>query len=135
MYDLPKESHCYFIEPVSGSPHLKFVLFKRFLRFREQVLSCSKSTMKSMFRICQHDARSVTGSNFRKLMLLCGKNSINDINSQDIDGLVYRQIPNNEEWRIGLVKDLIEIKTNPEMLLPGFTQGEIDEMLHFACVT
>ena len=117
MYDLPRESHCYFIETVSETPHLKFVLLKRLLKFREQVFSCSKSTMKSMFEICQHDARSVTGSNFRKLMLLCEKNSISDINSQDIDGLVYRQIPMEEEWRIGLVKDSIEIKRNNEMLL------------------
>ena len=135
MYDLPRESHCYLIEPVSGNPHLKFVLLKRFLKFREQVFSCSKTTMKSMFEICQHDARSVTGSNFRKLMLLCEKNSINEISSHDIDGLVYRQIPTTEEWRIGLVNDLIEIKRDNEVLLPGFTLEEIDEMLHFACVT
>ena len=37
IWDIPTVSHRYIIEPLSGGPHLKFVLLKRFLNFRSQV--------------------------------------------------------------------------------------------------
>ena len=65
-------------------------------------------------------------------MLLCKKPSINQIESTDIDSLEYNPIPENEKWRLSVVKDMLEARTNKEYL-PGFTQEEITDMLNFAC--
>ena len=135
MFDLPKETHCYLLEPITETKHLKFVLLKRLINFKKQVMNCDKNLLKTMFQICEHDSRSITGSNLRKLMLLCDKSSISDIYSSNIDNLSYREIPQEEAWRIETIKELIEIKTDPDNLLPNFPKEEIEEILSLLCVS
>ena len=134
MCNIPRETHRYLIEPISERPHLKFILIKRFLGFKNQVNKCPKSIIKKFFKLCQNDTQSITGSNFRKIMLLCKKTSIDHIVDTDIDNLSFCEIPENEEWRLNLVKDLIEARNDPEVL-PGFSYAEITDMLEFTCVS
>ena len=135
MFDLPRETHCYLLEPITETKHLKFDLLKRLVNFKDQLMKCDKIFLKTMFTICQNDSRSITGSNFRKMMLLCDKTSIGDTLVSDIDNLSYREIPQEESWRINVIKELIEIKTDPANLLPDFPIEEIDEILSFLCVS
>ena len=135
MYKLPRQTHRYLIEPVTKEQHLKLTLIKRFLQFKEQVMRCPKTIVKTLFTILQYDTRSLTGSNFRKIMLMCDKDSIENVNIYDIDMLNYANCPENEKWRLSLVDELIEIRTNPSELLPGFTLEEIEDMLCHVCVS
>ena len=68
-------------------------------------------------------------------MLLCDKTSISDTLFSYIDNLSYREIPQEESWRINVIKELIEIKTDPPNSLPDFPKEEIDEILSFLCVS
>ena len=110
------------------------VLLKRFILFRDQVEKCDKVFLKMLFNICQYDASSVTGANFRKLMLLCNRTSIEDISPNDIDSLTYQEIPNDDHWRIDTVKELINVRQG-HLELPGFTHNEVEHLLTFTCVT
>ena len=65
-------------------------------------------------------------------MLLCKKPSVNHIEPTDIDSLVYSPIPENEQWRVNVAKDLLEARHHEEFL-PGFSQEEITDMLNFVC--
>ena len=132
MFNVPIDCHKYLLEPMTEQPHLKFILIKRFLNFRKQVLNGPKNIVRNMFNLCQYNPNTITGSNLRKIMLLCKKPSVNQIESTDIDSLEYNPIPENEKWRVSVVKDMIEARTN-EDFLPGFTQEEITDMLNFAC--
>ena len=134
MYNLPRETHRYIIEPVTGKMHLKLILIKRFLQFREQVAKCPKSLVKDLYNIFQYDASSLTGSNLRKIMLMCDKSSIKDVKVIDIDQLSYFKCPDNEVWRLSLINELVHIRSNPSEL-PGFTYNEVEDMLSFACVS
>ena len=87
-----------------------------------------------MFKICQFNANTITGSNFRKIMLLCEKTNISQIDDTDILKLTYSPVPPNEEWRLTIVKDLLDAKYDSEVL-PGFHYYEIKDMLQFACVS
>ena len=93
IWDIPRETHRYFLEPVSNQCHLKFSLMKRFLSFRNQIQKSEKSTLKALFSICQNDCRSVTGKNLRKIMLLCGKDSIESLEICDVYPLEYIPVP------------------------------------------
>ena len=73
MWDIPRETHRYFIEHLSEHRHIKFILLKRFLRFLKQIEKSSKSAIKSLLSICKNDCRSITGKNLRKIMLMCDK--------------------------------------------------------------
>ena len=98
-------------------------------------MRCPKTIVKALFTIFQYDTRSLTGSNFRKIMLTCDKDSIENVKIHDIDLLNYAKCPENENWRLSLIDELIEIRTNPSELLPGFTLEEIEDMLSHVCVS
>ena len=134
MFNMPLCTHKFFIEPISETEHLKFVLLDRFIKFRDQVMRCAKSLMKLLFNTFQHNSNTAKGKNMRNIMILCNKNDINDLTSSDLDSLIYKNIPRDEEWKIGIVQELLETKEDPDTLL-GFTFEEVDHILHDICVS
>ena len=87
MYDLPRNSHRYFVEPISESPHLKSVLIKKFLKFTEQIKNSKKDAIKNVFLKIRKNCQSVTGSNLRRIMLFVVKSNIDDLEVLDADKL------------------------------------------------
>ena len=131
MWNLPLETHRYLIEPISGQIYLKFVLIKRFLRFKNQVFRSSKSAMKYLFSICEKDCRSL---NLKNIMLLCEKDNIESISISDLEDLKYFPVPENESWRVNLLKELLDSRLE-SMEIPGFSQQELTNMIDFVCVS
>ena len=59
-FGLPLQAHRYFVCPISESPHLRFILMKRFLSFvRKLELSVKPAVMNLV------NVQSLTGSNIR----------------------------------------------------------------------
>ena len=71
MYKLPYRSHRYFIEPISGKPHIKFSLYKRFIKFCEMLKNSNKLIVKLIYNFCSYNTESVIGSNLCNIMLQC----------------------------------------------------------------
>ena len=69
MLGLPRESHRYFIEPVSGSTHIIFHLYKRFVNFVWSLKNSKKLPLRVLCDEIMNNSRSTTGSNIRNLML------------------------------------------------------------------
>ena len=132
MFDLPRETHRFFIEKLSQTQHLKVFLIKRFLSFTEKIVSSKKKALKNMFHETKLDCRSVTGLNLRRIMLLMNKNHIGEISYSDANHLTYKEVPPNEEWKVGFVKDITEIK-HGQVILEGFSTKELDTMLFELC--
>ena len=42
IFNLPLQTHKYLIEPLSGQAHLRFILYTRFINFRQKILMSSK---------------------------------------------------------------------------------------------
>ena len=85
MFNLSYATHRYFIQPVSNKVHLKNILLKRFLGFLSQIEKSANKLPLRLLRVVRADARSTTGSNLRKIMLLLGKHTIDEVKSNDID--------------------------------------------------
>ena len=49
MFDLPRETHKYLVEPVSESVHLKKILVKRFLKFTKAVKLSEKFALTLIY--------------------------------------------------------------------------------------
>ena len=81
-----------------------------------------------------NDTRSTTGSNIRKLLLLTGKDNIDDVTVLDIENLVYEEISEDEMWRVGIVQEMTEIKFG-QLTIEGFSEDECTEILRFACTS
>ena len=89
MLDLPLATHRSMIEPLTETKHIKLVLIKRFLGFMEKIQQSDKKAIKMLRQEAMADVRSVTGSNYRHIMLLLGKSSVNDVKLCDAEKLSY----------------------------------------------
>ena len=134
MWNVPRETHRYFIEYLSNQKHLRFILIKRFLRFIQQIEKSSKSAIKSLLSICKYDCRSTTGKNLRQLMIMSDKYTIDSIEESDFDSMEYCPVPEGDTWRIGILDELLDSRSSIAEI-PGFTQEEIQDLIDFVCVS
>ena len=70
MLKLNRCTHGYFIEPLSGTQHIKWSLIKRFISFTQNISISAKTPMKILYSSIRKDCRLITGKNLRNKMLL-----------------------------------------------------------------
>ena len=58
----------------------------------------------------KHDCRSTTGENLRKIMLMVNTHNVDEIQVHHVDQMHYKMIPDEDLWRLGIVKELIDVK-------------------------
>ena len=133
-YDLPLQTHRYLVEPVSEQIHLKKMLIRRFLSFINQINKSKKNIPKQLLNSIQYDTRSVTGSNIHRILLLTGKENINQISDTDIENINYADISDENQWRVNLIKEITDVKFD-QLSIDGFSREECEEMLQYACIT
>ena len=134
MLDVPINTHRNLIEPLSGQLHLKKVLVKRFLSFVAQIEKCPKSVPKHLLKLIQWDVRSTTGENLRKIMLLVGKSSIEEITLHDFKSVKYHEISDAEKWKTVMIKELIDIKFG-KLQVGNISDEETEEIINFLCTS
>ena len=134
MYNLPRETHCYFVEPITEKSHLKAILVRRFLNFVNKIENSEKIALKNVLNTVKNNTLSVTGKNLRNIMLLTEKVKISDLTPEDADSIKYREVPEKELWRIGFLKELIELKDG-DLQVNGFSYEEFDDFVKFVCTT
>ena len=78
--------------------------------------------------------RSTTGSNLKRILLLTNKANPEDITDQDINQLVYAEMPNGNGWRVTLIHEITDIKFG-QLTINGFSDEECEEILQFACTS
>ena len=132
--DLPVQTHRNLIEPISEARHLKFVLLDRFLSFLSQIQKSKKLVPKQLLNFISNDVGSTTGSNLRNSLLLTDKNSIEEINSDDVRRMKYHPIEEKDAWKVNIIKELTNIKYN-ELELSEFSREELDEILSYVCTS
>ena len=132
MFDLPLSTHRFFVEPVSEKDHIQKILLKRFLGFLSQVQKSPKQLPRVLLNLVKHDARSTTGSNLRNIMLLTGKNNIEEVKEADLDDMVYVPVTNEDLWKIKFVKELINVREG-FLHVENFEDDERNEVLEYLC--
>jgi hypothetical protein len=129
MLCLPWATHRYLVEPLTGTPHVSRLLISRYLSFVNKLESSQKSPLKTLLDIAKKDVRSITGSNLRRIMLLSGRKSVEDLKNVDVP---YHVVPDDEVWRVGFVKELIDIKCG-SLVVPGMLQTELEDIMSYLC--
>ena len=82
----------------------------------------------------QHDVRSTTGLNLRKIMLQTSKTSVNDLRKSDIAQLDYHPTSPEDMWKENIVKEIIQVRDNT-IEVEGFEYDELTEILEHICVS
>ena len=127
MFGITLSTQRYFIEPLSQTKW-------RFLSFLNQIEKSTKLVPKHLLRFIKYDNKSKTGSNLRNLLLLTDKNTIDELNMDDIDKLKHCDMEEDNKWKIEMAKEIIDIKSS-KLELDNFSTGELDEILEHLCTT
>ena len=77
------------------------------------------------------DVRSVTGS-LRNVMLLLGKNSIDEVKVSETDSLNYLGSNEENSWKVAPIREIVETKAG-NLDIPGFDSDELETILHYLC--
>ena len=110
MLRLNFKAHRYFIKPLGGTKHIILSLYKRLIRFVQKFESSKKDALRTLLHGVKHDCRSTTGENLRKIMLMVNRH-VDEIQVHHLDQMHYKTIPDEDLWRIGIVKELIDVKS------------------------
>ena len=131
---LERNTHRYFIEPISDTTHIKLALKKRFLNFTKKISTTKKCAARNIFNLIKYDCRSTTGKNLRSIMLECGSMDVDSITSKDIATIDFYPVPPNEQWRIGLAIELLEARDEGNFPF-GWNKDDINETIAYVCST
>ena len=127
-------SHRYLIEPLTEYTHPKVIMCSRFIQFKQSLLNSNKSLVRLLANLNINDCKTVFGSNLQKIAVLC------NVKVESLDPITvkskmkYFPLPVNKTWRIPLITELLQIKTQ-KCDLPGFTLEEVNDMLLHACIS
>ena len=80
----------------------------------------------------KYDASSTTGSNLRNILLLTDKYRVDEVTTQDIDNLVYAEAKPEDEWRVSMVQEIIDVKAG-QSRIENFSDDELQEILENVC--
>ena len=128
IWQLPHETHRYFFEHLTQCRDLKLLLLKRFLKFVFSIIAGEKSSCKLLLKTICGTTNSTTGNNIRNIELEAGlKLDIEDLKSKiesTCDKISFAGTPEEELWRISIVKELSQAKTK-HLHIEDFSSEEI----------
>ena len=107
---------------------------KRFLSFLSQIQKSSKFLPGMLLNLVKHDVRSTVGSNLRNIMLLTGKDTIDEIKERDVLDVDYAPVNQEDLWKIKMVMEIIDVGDG-QLHLENFSKEEIDDTLEYLCTS
>ena len=131
-FGLARETHRYFIEDISEVLHPKTVMCGRLAGFHRTLKTSLKFPIRFLVNLKERDQRSYFGENLCKIGKECGKPF--PTKEEVKKHLKFFRVPENEKWRIPLIKDLIACKYGMGDI-PNLSLAEIEEILGSICTT
>ena len=133
MADLPFATHRNLIEPVTNTRHMKIKLLRDYLGFIGRVKVSKKPVLRQLYELAKCDVRTTTGSNLRNILLLTDLYDVDDLHPGLVNSFEYHKIEEKEQWRLNMVKELIDIKHGVKILPDGWSPGDLETILTYVC--
>ena len=135
ILNIDRRTHRYLIEPLSNSLHMKTMLASRFVTFHHSLRNSPKFPVRFLAKLCESDLRTVHGKNLDEISRLCDQ-PVSSLTSRIVkEKLQYRVVPEDQKWRLEVYSELSSVGDNRDLILPGFTDDERNQILHFICVS
>ena len=131
MYNLPWATHRNLLEPLTGEPHIRRILVRRYLGFIRKIEKSEKKALRNLLSLVMKDARTTTGSNLRYIMLTSGKHSIPQLLKSEVD-IEYHKLGEDQLWKVDMLKGIVDA-LNDEKTIDGITRDELNEVLEYLC--
>jgi hypothetical protein len=132
VFKLPSQTHTNLIESLSNCPHVKTMLATRFVQFHKSLTENSKSCIRLLSSLCTDDLKTIHGKNLFNLSreLDC---EIEELSSSFVKAnLEFKPLPDEEQWRIPLLLNLLDIR-NDSMGLDHFRKRDIEDLIQDIC--
>ena len=127
LFDLPRQTHCYLIKPISACGHLKEMLIRRFIKFYNSLSKCQKPSVKYLMALQEKDGRSVFGRNIRNILKECHAEKFSEAQ------YIYKPVPDDQQWRVHLLKELLESQAYRYDC--ELSRQQISEIIDFLSIT
>ena len=79
-----------------------------------------------LLKTAKKDVRSVTGQNYRNIMLLVTKTSVEAVKKEDAEKIDYFPINQTDSWKVNAIQEIINLK-NRTLDIANFEVEEIEE--------
>ena len=112
MASLPYATHRYLVGDIAGG-HMMIHLMSNYLGFINRLKGSSKLVLRQLYQLVCKDARSVTGSNLRNIMIMTNCSKVEDLHPALVRNIKYHNVEENQVWRLGLVRELIDQEWKP----------------------
>ena len=134
IFNLPRNSHRYFIENISNCEHIMATIYKRYHGFVNNILSSNKKCLSFLGKHIINDAGSLTAQNIKLIENKTGLKDILSLSASSIsENFTYNKVPDGEEWRIAFVEELMQLRSgNLEVVMPNgeyFSTKEINKLI------
>ena len=88
--------------------------------------------VKILSKINAYDQRTTYGCNLKNISISCNT-EISDLTPSIVkDKMKYREIPNEESWRLNTINDLLLVREG-DLFIPNFDKEVAEDMLNFVC--
>ena len=105
LFDLPRETHRYFIEPISESLHLKTMICSRFLSFFHGLQKCDKTAVRLLSNACKSNVMTTLGKNLNNISQDC-QCDITDLSKNYVkNNLTFANSPEEDIWKVPMLKN------------------------------
>ena len=95
-------------------------------------MTSGKSSVKFLAWLCHGDHRTVLGKNMGSIgrELSCNSVTAVDVKTK----MKYFPVPDEETWRISIIKELLEIKSG-HANISNFEDEDVSDLLNILCTT
>ena len=91
--------------------------------------------MKHTLNLVKNDARTITGSNLRNILLMTGLARVEDLTTESVADIEHNHILEKDMWRVNIIKEIIDMKQGDLDMPDGWTNGELEEILNYTCTS
>jgi hypothetical protein len=135
MWELPFNSHRYFIEPLGGL-HARNMLYSRYVTFVQSAKKSTKMTVQMLLQMVKDDMQTVTGKNIRLISDELETDDIFNVKKNFVkQKLKFAPARPEDEWKIEFAREITNLKQNVLLLDDNengqFTSEELCDILNY----
>ena len=109
ILDLPRETHCWIVEELSGGKHFLQMIYSRFVKYLTMLKRNRRPAIRDLCWISASDVRTTTGGNVRTIFLKSGMDPRLVPQCKFADWRVYEA---KDKWTVPLVSSLLLLRSD-----------------------
>ena len=134
-YNIPRNSHKYYIEELVNFPHPKIMLCSRFVKFYDTLIKSKKIAVRLLAKLSFIDEKTVLKCNLRNIAKDCNVKTVNDLSPSFVkQNMRYSDVQEDQDWWIPLLHNLLLIRSK-QWTVEQLEDRELEDLIYYVCTT